>query len=357
VRLPSDRAMSKTATRPLARTLLLAALGTCAGLLLTELGVRIATHSLLTWRGKESDGYVITDRLVGRIPRDGISLRHPQGFSMTIADHGTRDNGRHPAPADRPLTLVVGDSFAFGDGVNDEDSWPAILERLLGRRVINAAVPGFGLDQAVLRAEQLAEIYAPDIVILSFIPHDVLRCEMSYWSGHAKPYFQVDSSGLRLHPAPVPPRRPYALLKQVLSASMTLDILFARSLHWEGPEQTLVHQRGREVACLLVKQLAMVGRARHTQIIVLAQPQQPAATPEQLEIKNGVLACAQANHLSVLDLFPVIESLPPAQRTPLFPRHMSAEGNRLVATEVADFIQRAILSDGRADDIRGAAQQ
>ena len=56
---------------------------------------------------------------------------------------------------DGPLTLAAGDSFTFGDEVNDDESWPAALEQLTGRRVINAGVPGFGLDQAVLRAEQL----------------------------------------------------------------------------------------------------------------------------------------------------------------------------------------------------------
>ena len=321
------------------RALLLIALGLLAACVLIELSVRIATHSLLTWESKESEDYFVTDPLLGRVPKDGVSLRHPKGFTMTIGEHGTRRNGQSEPYPPRPVTLVVGDSFAFGDGVDDRDSWPAILEQLTGQRVVNGAVPGFGLDQAVLRAEQLAPLYDPSSIIVGFIPHDVLRCEMSYWSGQAKPYFEFDDSGrLVLHAAPVPPARPFAAIKRLLSKSVTLELLFAPFLHWEGPLQEVVHRRGVEVACRLMDRLAALGQARNARIVVVAQPQQPDETAEDLRLKDAVLACARAAQLSALDLFPHIEALPSAQRIALFPRHMSAEGNRTVATQIAEFL-------------------
>jgi len=323
---------------------LLVALGVVVPLLLVELSVRIATASLLQWRSKENDRHVIADPLVGRIPQPGLSVRHPNGFTITIGENGTRRNGQAAAVSSRPAVLAVGDSFAFGDGVDDEDSWPAILEQLSGRRVINAAVPGFGLDQVVLRAERLAEPYAPDTIIVSFIPHDVLRCEMSYWSGYPKPYFDIQGDTLHLNPAPTPPVSFWAPLKRLLSASVTLDRLVPRFLYWEGPAQTIMHARGRDVACRLMQRLTALGRAHDARVIVVAQPQQPTATAEQRAIKDGVLACARANQLQTLDLFPVIDALPEGQRIALFPRHMSAEGNRLVATEIA----ASLKSDGAA---------
>ncbi len=322
--------------------LVLVAVSSLATLLLVEVAVRLATHSPLVLGGPDSDRYGVWDPVVGRLPRPGLVFRHPRGFTVSTGEYSTRSNGGTPPRAERPLALVVGDSFAFSDEVNDEDSWAAVLERLSGHRVINAGVPGFGLDQAVLRAEQLAEIYRPDIIIASFIPHDVLRCEMSYWSGHAKPYFEIDESGLRLHPAPVPSGSVADPLKWLLSMSVTMDLLFPKFLHWEGPEVMLAHRQGREVACRLMGRLAELGRTGNARVVVLAQPQQPTATPEQLELKSGVLACAAASHLLALDLFPVIESIPPDQRTPLFPRHMSVEGNRIVGTELA----RLLSSEG-----------
>jgi len=321
------------------RAALLIALGLFSACVLIELSVRIATHSLLTWEGKESDDYFATDPLVGRLPKDGVSLHHPKGFTITIGEHGTRRNGNNGSYPPRPVTLVVGDSFAFGDGVDDRDSWPAILEQLTGQQVINGAVPGFGLDQAVLRAEQLAPVYDPSVIIVGFIPHDVLRCEMSYWSGQAKPYFDLDDSDrLVLHTTPVPPQQALAPIKRLLSKSMTLELLFAPFLHWEGPLQEVVHRRGIEVACRLMDRLAAFGRARNARIVVVAQPQQPDETADDRRLKDAVLTCARANQIAAVDLFPVFERIPPEERTRMFPRHMDADGNRVVATALAGFL-------------------
>ncbi len=313
---------------------------------MVEIALRVATHApLLAAGATEHQRYSIPDAVLGSIPRPGIVL-HDASRIITIGEHGVRGNGNSPPRADHPVMLVVGDSFVFGDGVSDDESWPAILERLSGGRVINAAVPGFGLDQAVLRAEQVAAVYAPDIIIVGFIPDDVLRCEMSYFSGRAKPYFDVDGSGLRLYPAPVPSPLVSAL-KRTLSVSVTMDVLFPRFMDWDGPEAMVVHHRGREVACRLMERLAVLGRARSASIVVVAQPERPTAAPEDLEIKNGVLTCAQASHLLTVDQFPFLESIPLAQRTQLFPRHMSPEGNRLVAAELARFLEHNIPARAR----------
>lgn len=75
--------------------------------------------------------------------------------------------------------MVVGDSFIFGTGLRDEDTFPAQLERILnansgGRRfeVINAGVPGYNLTQEIALAERLTEFYRPDIVLFSLIYND-----------------------------------------------------------------------------------------------------------------------------------------------------------------------------------------
>lgn len=333
-------AKTTTATRRMGCVgrLLLILGGAVAASVLIELSVRIGTHSLGVWGSKESGDYFVTDPFIGRLPRAGVSLRHPNGFTITIGENGTRSNGAAAGTSPGPVTLAVGDSFAFGDGVDDQDTWPAVLEQLTGQRVVNAAVPGFGLDQAVLRAERLAAVYAPMRIIVSFIPHDVLRCEMAYWSGHAKPYFDVADTGLHFHPAPVPAPRSYAGVKTLLSKSVTLDLLFAPWLHWEGPPEQVVHRRGVEVACRLMDRLAAFSRAHSVQILILAQPQAPTATPDELARKDTVLACARAAQLEALDLFPVIEAMPLEQRAQLFPRHMSREGNQLVAAKVAEFL-------------------
>ncbi len=54
---------------------------------------------------------------------------------------GLRDD---EASLDAPEVIVLGDSFAMGWGVDQEETFPQVLERLLGRRVLNAAVSSYG---------------------------------------------------------------------------------------------------------------------------------------------------------------------------------------------------------------------
>ena len=313
------------------RHLVLVAFGLLAGLLVIELSVRGAMRIPFYWG--EGD---ISDPALGNVCRPHFSYCNPiHAFCISTGDYGTRRNGNTPPRAERPLTLAVGDSFVFGDDVGDADSWPAILERLTGRRVINGGVPAFGLDQTVLRSEQLAKVYSPEIIILSFIPDDVRRSEMSYFSGHAKPYFDVDGGMLRLYPAPVPPASALAPLKRLLSVSLMVNVLFDQFMHWDGPATQVVHQHGREVACLLMGRIATAVRASTARVLILAQPEAADATPEHLQVKNLVLGCAATAGLQVLDLFPIIERMPASQRQRLFDGHMTAEGNRVVATALA----------------------
>jgi len=320
--------------------LLMVLLGLGAGVLIVECVLRIVLHA-----PPPADAGII-DPIVGHLPRPGLSLRHPvKGFEINIGEHSTRLTGTSPVSTDRPLTLAAGDSFTFGEDVNDGDAWPAVLQRLIGHRVINGGVPGFGLDQTVLRAEQLAGIYAPDVIIVSFIPDDVIRCETSCYSGHNKPYFEIEESELRLRPMPPAAR---STLQQILSRSMTMQVLLPRYLNWEGPQMTVVHRQGEAVACRLMGRLAALGRARQATVLVLAQLQVLDEPPQNRAIKDGVLKCADANGLFTLDLFPVVEGLTAQQRAELFDGHMTVAGNRFVASEIASFLARKVPGVGAA---------
>ena len=78
-----------------------------------------------------------------------------RGFSFDA--EGFRRSAAMPGGGTTPdgsVILAVGDSFTFGDEVKDDETWPAHLQQLLGRRVLNAGVSGYGFDQIVLRAEK-----------------------------------------------------------------------------------------------------------------------------------------------------------------------------------------------------------
>jgi hypothetical protein len=86
--------------------------------------------------------------------------------------------------------LVVGDSFGAGSEVTDTDTWPAQLENKVGTRVLNAAVGGYGIDQSVLRAEELIPQLKPKMLIVQTnLAYGISSNRMSTAGGAPKPYF------------------------------------------------------------------------------------------------------------------------------------------------------------------------
>src|SRR5438552_816166 len=103
-----------------------------ATLLVLELGARAITGSFGSFApAAEVGGHSIVDRDVGYLLRDDVAVRVREGYEVHTRAHGIRSNGDQRPSRDRPITLVVGDSFAFGDEVLDSESWPAVLERAI----------------------------------------------------------------------------------------------------------------------------------------------------------------------------------------------------------------------------------
>lgn len=321
-------------------------------LLLLELAARAWTGSLTSLAPPLDVGAESTvDPELGYLPRAGLAVRVRDGYEVHTREHGIRTNGDQVPTHERPITLVVGDSFAFGDEVLDAESWPAALERAIDAPVLNAAMPGFGLDQSVLRAEQLAPVISPDRIVVSFVPHDVRRCAMSIWSGHAKPWFDVDAGRLRAHRIGGYAVRRQAIAR-VLSRSALINALFYDPLRRDGPD-TFEHHRGDEVGCLLLDRLVALGRASNASILLLAQPQTPLPTDARYpsdpgdprsdaELASIVIGCAQQRQLPVADAIAAVAALPATRREALFrgKGHNSPEGNLVIAKIVREALER-----------------
>lgn len=164
----------------------------------------------------------------------GARRRHvTRLWDVTIAinQEGFRDCER-PVASPAPPVLALGDSFAFGWGVNLEQTYLHLVEQLLDRqrsiRIVKAGTPGTGPGDQFRLLEAIADRYRPQLVLLSFfVGNDFTDVQMG-----GIDQFDV-KDGLLLRRELRPPAWSEALRQRLARSSRLLQLLRAVQLDFE----------------------------------------------------------------------------------------------------------------------------
>ncbi len=274
----------------------------------------------------------------------------------TLEGHNTLDRGIRrnfdETTVRTGAILAVGDSFTEGWEVEDDDTWPAYLERLVGMPVVNGAVGAYGTDQIVLRAEQLLPIVRPKVLIVGFLDFDIVRTAHSHFAA-PKPHFTIENDELVYHPpARLEPDRQSSFFlavrkssRDVLGYSAVADHLLARLApdYWYGGglgDFQLAPTDAVAVTCRLLARLKKQVDQQGIRMLLFMQYYAwfIYASDTAPNDARRVIACARAEGIQVVDHFPSLRAL--ADRSALRPyymvygdlhTHMSPKGNEHAA--------------------------
>jgi lysophospholipase L1-like esterase len=276
--------------------------------------------------------------LLGHVPKPGLCRSGSANSTVTIDGNGLRSTGERTSSDDGSV-LAVGDSFTYGEEVSDSETWPAHFQRLTGRRVLNGGVSGYGFDQIVLRAEQLAAAHAPSIIVVSFIADDLRRMEMRRLWWRNKPWFAIEDDRVVLKGVPVPTRTrlPFQIRHRMEQVLIELPPILQQLAGYHAR----VHRVGLGVviAQRLTERLARLQAERSARVILMAQyPSQVwvnrSFADEQRRMTQAVLDSAATNGLAILDTFRRLAAEP--KPSTFYARsHMNERGNQMIASLLA----------------------
>lgn len=171
---PLARSPRRTALK-----LALAAITTLACLAIVEIGLRLNPNPFIytAMRNTVQNTCTRPHPTIQYVNRENYrgEFRNPEFRTrIVINEQGLRDRSY---PSERPeghhRVLVLGDSYAFGWGVEAEETLAKRLEAdLTGLDVLNGGCSGWGTEQQLLFLQEKAPLLHPDIVLLLFVEND-----------------------------------------------------------------------------------------------------------------------------------------------------------------------------------------
>lgn len=296
---------------------------------------------------------------------DKEAVLEKNGNSVTIHTNslglrGTREYPPEPAPGIFRI-FAVGDSFTFGFGVEDGDSFPAQLEAADPRlEVFNMGVPGYGVDQIFLTMRKWGTVYHPDLFVVTLYPEDFWRATRAFNdAGYGKPYFVHSNGGLELRHVPVPTEKrfsvnqfpaqysrtspTYWLLKSYLFrfSSRAFEKILKR-LGAADPDSSPEWLLGRAI----LSETASYARGQGVPVLFVLAPPLRWITGTTEPVEQSFLRFCSKEQVSCLDLTPVMKEEARRQSADALyipdDHHWTREGNRIAADAIL-----AAIRDGK----------
>ncbi len=175
--------------------------GTVVALLLLEVVVRLfmpAPIDLLQLNEfveSERGKFAQYDSLLGWVGKPDISDNFQwvdTNHAVTQNRYGCRGTEYDQTKSDRRRVLVLGDSFVWGFGVENDEIFTSVMEDASGNtlEVVNCGVSGYGNDQDFLYWREHGYKWQPDEVVLVITPYtDIVDNLFGKRYGYAKPQF------------------------------------------------------------------------------------------------------------------------------------------------------------------------
>jgi hypothetical protein len=214
-------------------------------------------------------------------------LKRADGSVIYDVGYSVDGNGMRVTPGGSPPAVwFFGDSFTFGEGVEDFATLPAAYARLSGRQAVNFGVPGYGPHQ-VLRLIETGRpgtlgLAPPSVAVLTLLTGHIDRAAgRSPWDTHG-PHYEIENGRAAYRGPYVPPPKdaaapPPSTTERLLASWRTWQRV-AASLRARTVEAGHLADRDRLLAIVLEARRQLRER-EHTELVIVLWDPIPSNNP------------------------------------------------------------------------------
>jgi hypothetical protein len=233
---------SKTPSRAarLARNSCLPVIGIFFGFFLTEIYMRVSEKRPTENKVIDETRHLFEyDEVLGWKLKPGARARQAYGeFDVVYRTNkeGFRDDRdySYEKQSGRKRAVVLGDSFAFGVGVENRETFAKLLEAETPYEVFNLGVSGYDPGQYLLLLKGTGLRYNPDLIVIAlYLGNDISDLLLDHYSAGIwyKPFFVLEKEKLVVKNIPVPNKEPNVIKEHVEMNSFIRHIYWLRTLN------------------------------------------------------------------------------------------------------------------------------
>ena len=298
------------------------------------------------WHQKNKKSFLVRDNQLVSVSTNSIGLRGPREYSKI-------------KPKDVDRIYVLGDSFVFGFGVLDNETFPVVLEELNpSAEVFNMGVAGYGIDQMYLLLKEFPEYESPDIVIIALYPEDFWRAIRAFSdAGYGKPYFVLNEENkLVLKHVPVPEGKQFTVnqFPKIIEKNNSLEFLersrlvqlihrakikLFKILKLEDPDSREEWILGREI---LKKMIVFIENNNARPVLMIVPPERWITGTDE-PIRESLGRFAKRENVGIIDLTELLRKK--VSKSNVYDyyikgdKHWTAKAHRLVAEEILRYLE------------------
>ena len=289
------------------------------------------------------------DSELGWSPIPNRKIYHPAWGTVSSNSLGFRSP---EIDQNKNQIIVLGDSYAWGFGVSDTETFPYYLDKMVSKfnyQVLNLGVSGYGIDQYYLFLKRHISKFnkLKQVILLINVQNDFVGTAVNVDNGKKKPLFVVKNNNLILTNKDINEH----CLRNLFSRSYFLgmgwpDGIVGNTLSKMAGDKILSVNETEKVSVMLLQKIFEMVVDHNAKLLVVLKPSKKDFTKPTFHLRffEYVFNKVRFKGLSYIDYIEVLKKENPKELNDFYleDEHYNKKGNKFLAKTVYEQLRKEL---------------